>query len=116
MSHFHAGHIQIGQDLPQDYFHLLVKTWFFLEATQLDLIQQLKLGLPASPGARAHFSQLCELGGEDEVVGATFTPRFKKKVDKDIHRTLTLFNYLWETPKRQTLGVHTIVEALEHML
>jgi hypothetical protein len=116
MSQSHAEHMMTGQDLPQEHFDLLIKTWFFLETTQLDLIQQLKNGFSASPAVRAHCSQLCEPKTEDDMIGTIFTPKSKKKMDKAIQRTLKLFSYLLEAPKRQTLGVHTIVEALEHML
>ncbi|KAF1919321.1 hypothetical protein BDU57DRAFT_491555 [Ampelomyces quisqualis] len=106
----------VDQDLPKEYFDVLVETWFFLEATQLDLIQQLKLGFPASPGVRAHWSQMCEPATEDDIMGSLFTPKFKKKPDPDVKRALTLFTYLWEPQKRETLGIHTIVEVLENML
>jgi hypothetical protein len=118
LSKEHTKDIRLNQDLPRDYFDTLTKTWFFLEAFQLDLIQQLKTGFSASPDVRARFTQVCKhtIAAEDDFVDAKFTNDFKKKPDPEVRRALTLFGYLWEAPKRHTLGVHAIVEVLEHML
>jgi hypothetical protein len=115
LSEKHFDSLSPHQDLPQDYFDMLVKTWFFLEASQLDLIQQLRTKFSWSPEARTHFA-LEHLHGELDSTKLKALSKMLGKPHPDIHRTFTLFGYLWEPSKRHTLGIHAVVEALEHML
>jgi hypothetical protein len=94
MSSQYAQAIKKTQNLPPDFWEALVNTWFYLEATQLDVAHQLKDGFAASPGARAYYLQQCEPTSEDMV----------------------LFGYLWEPHKRHIFKVHTLVEVLGNLL
>jgi hypothetical protein len=102
--------------LPRDFSQCLTEAWFFLEAVQLDLIQQLKLGWPSSLEIRAHFAQECEPGADNIVLGVKFATKGVRKRDKELEHIFKLFQYLWEFPVRQTLKVHVLVDALEHIL
>jgi hypothetical protein len=114
----HLGKDQWGTRLrlPKDFSQCLTEAWFFLEAVQLDLIQQLKLGWPSSLEIRAHFAQMCEPDADNIVIGIKFTKKGSRKRDKELEHIFQLFQYLWEFPVRQTLKVHVLVDALEHLL
>lgn len=65
---------------------------------------------------RAFFAQEC--GPEDDyiVLGIKFKGSRNRKRDKELEHIFQLFRYLWEPPVRQSLKVHTLVDAIEHLL
>ncbi|KAF1838416.1 hypothetical protein BDW02DRAFT_489169 [Decorospora gaudefroyi] len=116
--HLGCGVLGIVGTLPRDFAEALVETWFFLEAFQLEIIQELQLAWSSSLEVRAYFAQVCKHNEEDEdiMAGITFSGKHGRKRDKELERIFNLFKYLWDPPVRQTLKVHTLVETLEHLL
>ncbi|KAF3033371.1 hypothetical protein E8E12_003436 [Didymella heteroderae] len=117
----HAGDLGYGLGklklkLPNRFQEALVQAWAFFEFVELDLIQQLKTGWPSSLEVRAHFGQDCAHCQEDVVVSTKFKGMQLRKRDKELEHIFTLFQYLWEPPVRQTLKVHTLVDAIQHLL
>ena len=104
------------EELPKDFSDSLVEAWSFLEFFQLEIIQELRVAWSSSLEIRAYFSQECDHSVEDMVVGIKFTGKGSRKRDKELERVFTLFKYLWEPPVRQSLKVHTLVEALDNLL
>jgi hypothetical protein len=107
---------EASKRLPHDLSESLIQTWSFLELIELDLIQQLKVGWPASLELRKYFAQDCGPGDESIVLGIKRKHVSSRKRDKELEHIFQLFKYLWDPPVRQTLGVHTLMDALEHLL
>jgi hypothetical protein len=116
LSQKHVEPLCPREDLPQEYFDMLVKTWFLLEAIQLDLIEELRAKFPSSLDASVHFLHERLRDKDDDSAMFKAVSKMSKDLHPDVQRTLTLFMYLWAPPKRRTLGTHAVVEALEHML
>jgi hypothetical protein len=116
LSKVYANELNDRKVLPEKFFDRLVETWFYLEAVQLEFIDRLKHGFPASPGLRAYWCLHCETSSEDMFSRPAKKAKISSKIDKDLGHMLTLFSYLWEPPKRKIFGVHTLVEVLEHLL
>lgn len=106
----------LDSELPSTFSESLINAWSFLELVQLDLIEQLKFGWAASLEVRTHFTQHCGPGEDDVVLGVKFKAGRNRKRDKELEHIVQLFKYLWEPPTRQILKVHTLVEAIEHLL
>lgn len=120
MAEQHAGDLGHGLfdlkvSLPAPFQEALIQAWSF-ELMKLDLIQQLKIGWLSSLEVRAHFGQVCSHCQEDVVVGTEFKAGQLRKRDKELEHIFALFQYLWEPPVRQTLKVHTLVDAIKHLL
>ncbi|KAJ4314722.1 hypothetical protein N0V94_006327 [Neodidymelliopsis sp. IMI 364377] len=76
----------------------LIQTWSFLELIKLDLIQQLKVGWPASLELRKYFAQDCGPGDESIVLGIKRKHVSSRKRDKELEHIFQLFKYLWDPP------------------
>lgn len=115
--HFGRG-IMFGMsaELPNALSESLIQTWSFLELIELDFIQQLKFGWPASLEVRAFFVQDCGPNDDKIVLGVKFKGGRNRKRDKELEHIFQLFRYLWEPPVRQSLKVHTLVDAIEYLL
>jgi hypothetical protein len=115
--HFGRGIMfNVSSKLSPIFSESLIKTWSFLELIQLDLIQQLKFGWPASLELRAFFAQDCGPGEDDIVLGVKFNGGRNRKRDKELEHVFDLFKYLWEPSVRQSLRVNTLIDAIEYLL
>ncbi|KAF3050907.1 hypothetical protein E8E11_003149 [Didymella keratinophila] len=112
--HFGRGILfNMSSKLSPMFSQSLIKTWSFLELIQLNLIQQLKFGWPASLELRALFAQECGPGEGDVVLGVKLTGGRNCKRDKELEHIFDLFRYLWEPSVRQSLRVfNTLVDAI----
>ena len=110
----YANEIQdTRKDLPEPFFEALVEAWFYLEATMLDLVHQIEYGWCASPSIRGFWAQ-----DSAEKCIHCVQPKYmgRDTRDKDLELVFRLMDFLSYAQYRNTLGIHTIVDAIERLL
>lgn len=75
----------------------MVQTWFFREAYQSEVIQEVKSAWSTSPKARDYYGRECDHGNDDLVVGFKLNSDIWK-MDKQLLRMIKLFEYLGQPP------------------
>lgn len=110
---YHSETRGLRKELPSDFLEALVETSFFLEATMLDFIHQIRQQWCTSPVIRDSWAQSCDAYCKHHAhpVPIKDHPRGteRNKIDRLVH-------FLCYAPYRNKLGIHTVVDAIERLL
>jgi hypothetical protein len=109
-----ANTVDSSEELPPPFFDVLVKTWFFLENTILDLVYQLFHAWPASPAARPYYLASCKYSCKHRITAEQHHKEIYENVGFDM--VDRLISYLESARLRNAFGVHTIVDALGNFM
>lgn len=116
LSKKYTSQVRIGQDLPEEYFELLVETKFFLEAVSLDFIDLVKYTYYASPPLRPYFKRdINSLEDSPDRIDVLSNYELDGK-DKSRDRILKLFQYMIEKGSRDYITLHTLLDEFERLM
>jgi hypothetical protein len=109
MSQKYAIVIRVGNELPKDYFDLMVETRFLLEAVSLDLIDLVKTGFPPSPPLREFFVRNDDRFYQKSDLGVAGS-------NKALNRLLNLLVCFYNKAKRDSMTLHVLMDELERFM
>jgi len=104
----YADLIHVGEDLPGDYFELLVETRFFLEALSLDFVGIINMGCIASPPLRKYFIRI-----QNKLYRRSDMGTFEDDYIRD--RVIYTFQCLADKELRDSITLHSLMDELEHL-